>query len=555
MKSLVLISLFASLTAVSGFVRIPMFPVPFTLQTLMVYLSGGMLGARKAAWSQMVFLLMGLSGVPVFASGGGPGYVLQPTFGYLLGFPAAAWLIGLIREKRSGDFNFYRMCLVNALGMALIHTLGIFYMYSFSSIVLGKPMSFVKILIWGSLIFLPAEVLKIACASGFTVRTKRFAQYFLGVILALLVFQNEAHAQSPTQLNKLRKEIQQLEFELRDKEIKKTTLLEQIENIDREIGLRQRLLLELDRELKKTERAVLDAENKWMNTGESLKRQRDLVLQRMVSIYKRGRISEWEVLLSLQSINQALVWIKYQKRIFENDQRNYRLLQEKEAEEAEQKRKLDEQLNQKLNLAQETEREKNKYEADQVSRKRGLGRLNREKESIQERLREKRAAFQRIEGWITQEENRRIEEEKKKQAPKIPIPKPIIFPKSKPIWPVRGRVVSRYGTQVDAQTGTNTLNYGVDIETQEKSNVQSVLRGQVVRVDWQRGMGNMVLCYHDGWYTVYAHLDAVYVNNGDAIEQGAVIGQVGDRASFYGPLLHFEVWKGRNHCDPTVWLR
>ncbi|RMF57786.1 MAG: hypothetical protein D6743_18490, partial [Calditrichaeota bacterium] len=95
----VLASLFAALTAVGAFIRIPFGIVHFTLQDFFVMLSGCVLGPAYGALSQLIYLAVGLVGVPIFSQGGGPGYVLQPTFGYLLGYPVAAWVIGLLVWK------------------------------------------------------------------------------------------------------------------------------------------------------------------------------------------------------------------------------------------------------------------------------------------------------------------------------------------------------------------------------------------------------------------------------------------------------------------------
>ena len=99
-RELSLVALFAALTGIGGFIRIPVPYVPLTLQTLMVMFSGLILGGRLGALSQLVYILVGLMGIPIFAHGGGPGYVLQPTFGYLLGFVCGAYIIGNITERR-----------------------------------------------------------------------------------------------------------------------------------------------------------------------------------------------------------------------------------------------------------------------------------------------------------------------------------------------------------------------------------------------------------------------------------------------------------------------
>ena len=80
-KNLILIGLFAALIVAGAFIKIPIPYVPFTLQFLFILFAGMLLGKRLGLLSQVVYLLIGLTGAPVFTNGGGPGYVLQPTFG------------------------------------------------------------------------------------------------------------------------------------------------------------------------------------------------------------------------------------------------------------------------------------------------------------------------------------------------------------------------------------------------------------------------------------------------------------------------------------------
>ncbi len=91
---------FALLTAVGAQIVVPTMPVPFTLQTFFVLLSGALLGPRKGAAAQMGYLAMGATGLPVFAGfAGGFPYLLGPTGGYLIAFPFAAWITGILLHE------------------------------------------------------------------------------------------------------------------------------------------------------------------------------------------------------------------------------------------------------------------------------------------------------------------------------------------------------------------------------------------------------------------------------------------------------------------------
>ena len=89
--------LFAALIAVGAFIKIdiplPLYTMHFTLQWLFVLLAGFILGKKLGALSVITYIIVGLAGVPVFAAGGGIGYVLRPGFGFLLGFILAAAIV------------------------------------------------------------------------------------------------------------------------------------------------------------------------------------------------------------------------------------------------------------------------------------------------------------------------------------------------------------------------------------------------------------------------------------------------------------------------------
>jgi biotin transport system substrate-specific component len=93
----VLALLFAALTGIGGLIRIPLSPVPMTMQVFFVLLSGLCLGPVWGPASQLTYLLMGLSGAPFFAAApyAGPGVLFGPTGGYLWGFILASGLVGL----------------------------------------------------------------------------------------------------------------------------------------------------------------------------------------------------------------------------------------------------------------------------------------------------------------------------------------------------------------------------------------------------------------------------------------------------------------------------
>jgi len=118
---------FALLTAISAQISIPLKPVPITLQTMAVVLAGAFLGAKNGAYSQIVYLFLGIAGLPVFAqtpdASVGIARLFGPTGGYLLAFPLAAYLTGFIVEKNKNYFTVVIAMFAGDLVIILIGTL------------------------------------------------------------------------------------------------------------------------------------------------------------------------------------------------------------------------------------------------------------------------------------------------------------------------------------------------------------------------------------------------------------------------------------------------
>jgi len=154
-KDIVLILSFAILTGVCAQLKIEIGPVPITMQTFSVLLSGALLGSKRGMASQLTYLLMGLAGFSWFARGGGITYILSPTFGYILGFVLAAYLIGYWAE-RGWDKNIKTAILAMLIGNILIYIPGLFW--------LAKFVGFGKVLAVGLYPFIIGDLLKIFLA-------------------------------------------------------------------------------------------------------------------------------------------------------------------------------------------------------------------------------------------------------------------------------------------------------------------------------------------------------------------------------------------------------
>ncbi len=147
------------LIALAAQIAIPLWPVPITGQTFGVLLVGALLGSKWGAWAVMVYLAQGAMGLPVFAGGtGGPARLLGPTGGYLVGFVAAAFVVGWLSE-RGWHRRFTTTAISMLIGNLVIYVFGLAWLAAF----LGWSGD--AVLRAGFLPFVPGDLLKVLLAA------------------------------------------------------------------------------------------------------------------------------------------------------------------------------------------------------------------------------------------------------------------------------------------------------------------------------------------------------------------------------------------------------
>lgn len=150
-KRITKIALMIALTIAGAYITIPLPELPFTLQTLFALLSGLLLSRRDALISQLIYITLGLIGLPVFAAGGGGlAYVLRPSFGYILCLPTLAYFSSLLKDKNIYLAVYMPLILLLFIGGTWLILVGKLYLAK------GIGMLFVSII----LIYIPIEIVK-----------------------------------------------------------------------------------------------------------------------------------------------------------------------------------------------------------------------------------------------------------------------------------------------------------------------------------------------------------------------------------------------------------
>jgi septal ring factor EnvC (AmiA/AmiB activator) len=409
---------------------------------------------------------------------------------------------------------------------------------------------------------------------------KFYIPIILFFFLSCQVFPQDNQIESKKhELSKLKEEINKLEKELAQKKAKEKKSLKDYENISKQSFLVNKLIANLRSEEKQKQLEI----DKTLKEIKSIETTIDILQKNyskyVVSNYKYGSYTDWESVLNASSFQQAVIRLEYLKRFSARRKIDLIELEENRKNLIIAKEKLEKEKAAKAILSAQKENEENVLNKKMVEKKKILNAIKKDKNKLAASVKEKRKSEQKIKDLImklVEEAEKRREEEirrskelasKENKTEKTSTSKEYNFNlstskfasfselKGKLNWPIsKGRIVRKFGENKNSKLNTITLNYGIDIKAAGDLSVKCIAEGVVSAVEWLPGYGTVLIISHNGNYrTVYGHLSEIYVNEGDKIQAGGVIGNVGE--SLEGNILHFEIWSARQNVNPELWLR
>lgn len=414
------------------------------------------------------------------------------------------------------------------------------------------------------------------------------------LLLFLIVFSFPIFAQQKdiekknVELLDVRNEISSLEKELRATSNKEKQNLVTIEKFNRQNFLINKLITSLKNEVEKKDKEINTRQKEIIKLEKESVRLKDNYAKYIVSVYKGINKNEWSYLISAESIQQAILRYAYLKRFTNQRKKDLVKLEENRLLLITEKKLLEKEKIEKAALRASKETEEKNLISKIDERRKILTQLKNNHSVLKRDIETKKRAEKVIQQLITKlvekerqkEEARRREElrqkslavnegSKTKSTETVPHEiKGENFPapedaagfssfsalKGRLGWPVkRGSIVRKFGEDKNFKLNTVTLNYGIDIKVTGDLGVASVAEGVVSAIDWIPGYGSVLIITHKGGYrTVYGHLDRISTKEGDKVQRGQLIGQVGE--SLEGYIVHFEIWNQRNYQNPEVWL-
>lgn len=365
------------------------------------------------------------------------------------------------------------------------------------------------------------------------------------------------------ELEKIRKQIKEYEGKLNVSEQKEKSTIELIDKYDKQSMLLNQLINKIIVEINFQENAAKKIEKELAIAEAKLIQLKNDYAKYIISMYKRGKTRDLELVFSSNSLNQMYIRVEYLKRFTDNRIEEFKKIEEQKDTIDFKILSLNEKIDEKKLLLNDKKHEETNLNKLVVQKKNALTDIKKDQKNIKSELERRDRAAKEIEQMISKliaDEIKKQEAAKAKAAQKKPPEKPPTTSKTgffakqgNLIWPVTGKVVSKFGNQVHPSLKTVTLNYGIDIAVPNGTNVKAVANGEVSVIYFVAGFGNVVIISHvDGFRTVYAHLSQIMVTEGEAVKEGQVIATSGESVS--GEVLHFQIWKNRDQQNPEIWL-
>ncbi len=343
---------------------------------------------------------------------------------------------------------------------------------------------------------------------------------------------------------------------------KEKSLLDELSVINEKTVVAAQKIVVLDLKQKKVTARIEDLETEIAMTRKDLAGVQELLQRRLLALYKYGNGTDLDLLLSMGDVQEALATTYLLKRITDQDRVFFEDLTRKSRRLEAALGELEEQRGELGKQRADLERQKKEYNQSLARRNKALEEIRRQKSNYEKAEKELVQAQTELEQRIRRllQEKQRLAEEARRaalarpgQKPKEPMP--TYKPGGKLRWPIKGRVMSPFGTRVHPTFKTKTVHTGIDIDGKRGDPVGAAAAGEVLFAGWLRGYGQIVVLDHGGdLTTVYAHLSKISVAEGDRVTVGQTIGLVGDTGVATGHHLHFEVRVNGEARDPMRYL-
>lgn len=367
-----------------------------------------------------------------------------------------------------------------------------------------------------------------------------------------------------SRLETLQQQIEKEQNRLQETTKAEKSTKEKLKKIEREIALREELVSTYRRRLNQLE----EERQQLRDTLETLEQRQGALKneyrRRVVHAYKYNRLPDIALILASRSINQMLVRIRYLQR-FAQQRKSQRSDVRRATKEVRASRKeLKAKEEKTKDLLAEARLERENLRALKGDREEVIAELRARRSELKKEIQRKQQQAEELESQVREiasklerESERRSGAGASQRAAKAAnLSASFEQNKGRLPWPADGAITEKFGNRVDPVHGTKTYHPGILIATNPEEQVRAVFQGTVSGVDFVPGYGTYLVIRHGDYLSVYSNFSTLYVEEGDSVKAGEVLGLSGTDEQPRGAGVFFAVFdRSKNtSVNPTTWL-
>jgi len=368
-------------------------------------------------------------------------------------------------------------------------------------------------------------------------------------LLATVSSAQDDAAERQKELERIRKEIESHRTQTKKLSSQEQQTVKKLQNLDKEIDAQKRYLKKLNEQESTIDQQIGGLRIAIANRESALTRQETALGKRLRELYKQDPRYKWEFLMGANSMSQIVDRYAFMKLIAEQDAQLIGDVRESKRSLETESSRLGESLEQISAVRSDKERETTELANAKKQRQVALTQIRSEKSKHTTAIKELEVAQARVQSILDDIARRGVNDKD------LPPSGEFASLKGRLLWPVNGKVIRGFGKHTHPKYGTVTMNNGLDIQAPAGAPIVAVAGGVVEFVDWIDAFGKCVILNHGGgYYTLYAHVAATMVTQGQKVGRGQAIAEVGDTGSLEGYVCHFEVRQARKALNPMDWL-
>ena len=387
-------------------------------------------------------------------------------------------------------------------------------------------------------------------------------KYTLVILASISLLKGKTSSDIQGDINNRKNELDIIKAEIRTVEkkiiketknaISTTELLLKIEN---KIDLTEKLMKAINKEINSINLKISNKEIEIEKTEKKISKIRYELKSRLIHLYKNGKPSIIESILSAKDWNDAIYKTKYLNVLSDHEKKLQIILEKTLISLDTQRLQLTKEIKYKKNLKKDKNTETDNLMRDKQKRELLLADINKRKSNYEVDLIKTQHKMSKVEQIISNllKDKKRIEEKEReleriRKLQQTNNAQKFSKMRNKLSWPINGKIISKYGLMKNKKLNTVTENLGIEIKSYSNTNVLSVYDGVVTQISYI-GSYVVIVLHGDGYRTVYWGMNEIDVDENDYVQAGSSIGKLNKN-----DVLQFQVWSEDKKENPEKWL-